>query len=81
MSNFIHFVLAYIGASLIFVIACGGRQAMTDLIKREDAIKAVRESRAWHFNEIVPVLSAINGIPSAENKGGVDRYAEEDAQV
>ena len=38
-----------------------------DLIKREDAIKAVRESKPWHFNEIVPVLSAINGIPSAEH--------------
>jgi hypothetical protein len=39
-----------------------------DLIKREDAIKAVRESKPWHFNEIVPVLSAIKGIPSAEPK-------------
>ena len=42
---------------------------MDDLINREDAIKAVRESKPWHFNEIVPVLSAIKGIPSAENKG------------
>jgi hypothetical protein len=42
---------------------------MNDPIERADVIKAVRESKPWHFNEIVPVLSAIKGIPSAENKG------------
>ena len=41
-----------------------------DLIRREDAIKAVRNSKAWHFMDILPVVSALKDIPSADRPQG-----------
>lgn len=43
---------------------------MNDLIKRADVIKVIRECRPWHFCELVPILSAIKDIPTAEFKYG-----------
>ena len=50
-----------------------------DLIKRSDAIKAVRKSKWWHFCDLIPVLSAIKDIPSADSpRGEWIKYAPED---
>lgn len=43
---------------------------MSDLIKRSDAIKAVRKSKWWHFCDLIPVLSAIKDIPTADRPKG-----------
>ena len=51
-------------------ICIGGKTMSDDLIKRSDAIKAVRDSRAWHFMDIIPVLSALKDIPSADRPQG-----------
>ena len=39
---------------------------MSDLIRREDAIKAVVNCRRWHFFEIIEVTSALINVPSAD---------------
>jgi hypothetical protein len=43
---------------------------MRDLIKRSDAIEAVRKSKWWHFCDLIPLLSAIKDIPSADRPRG-----------
>ena len=43
---------------------------MSDLIKREDAIKAVVNCKRLHFLDIVQVTSAIKDLPSADRPQG-----------
>lgn len=43
-----------------------------DLVRRRDVINVIRDSRHWHFMDIVPILSEIKAIPRIKlrNKTG-----------